>query len=327
MLVSFKNFIDFNKDDIDRSIEATAPIAKYSCLLCIAAPFQHPAPVRNKLKLVTRHKYSISLLLSVSEMLLQLLLVLLTVRSPAVPALGVAIPFFSNSDDEAARDLPGDGKDNEEFSVTVKSEYHGNVPLILRQTENARTFESLAQNAEQALDNKVMEDAEGNSHFQIPLILLPTEEIKVMHEGEKPVIRKDLHNNNARQDDDNHGDRGESARIVNVQGQRRNPVYPGAGSRKSIKLNKPPAIRIQDSYEPFQYSNFPRFACETMLSLALNKSDFPVTSSSIKLSGLILTSRHILLLVLTGEEERSSAYFLRNVVTLQGCCLGWLKPF
>jgi len=192
-------------------------------------------------------------------MLLQLLLVLLTVRSPAVPALGVAIPFFSNSDDEAARDLPGDGKDNEEFSVTVKSEYHGNVPLILRQTENARTFESLARNAEQALDNKVMKDAEGNSHFQIPLILLPTEEIKVMHEGEKPVIRKDLHNNNARQDDDNHGDRGESARIVNVQGQRRNPVYPGAGSRKSIKLNKPPAIRIQDSYEPFQYSNFPSY--------------------------------------------------------------------
>ena len=141
------------------------------------------------------------------------------------------------------------------------------------------------------------------------------------------VERDEEAHGNAGQDDDNHGDRGESARIVNVQGQRRNPVYPGAGSRNSIKLNKPQAIRIQDSYEPFQYSNFPRFAWETNLSLALYKSYFSVTSSSINLRGVILTYRHILHLVLTGEEERSNAHFLRYVVTLQGCCLGWLKPF
>lgn len=252
-------------------------------------------------------------------MLLQLLLVLLTVRSPAVPALGVAIPFFSNSDDEAARDLPGDGKDNEKFSVTVKSEYHGNVPLILRQTENARTFESLAQNAEQALDNKVMEDAEGNSHFQIPLILLPTEEIKVMHEGEKPVIRKDLHNNNARQDDDNHGDRGESARIVNVQGQRRNPVYPGAGSRKSIKLNKPQAIRIQDSYEPFQYSNFPSYQQQHQSQWSDPYSS-PYSSPGVDRNGPVLP-------IYSEKEEFHEISIDATMASDDSCAGGWWQWF
>ena len=141
-------------------------------------------------------------ILSVSEMLLQSLLVLLPLSSHAVPTLGIALPHFSEV------------KVNEEMnkvSDTLKEGFHKSVPVILRSTKSISIS--------------------------------------------KTETKKD-----ETQDNSNHGDRGDGGRIVNIQGQKRNPVYPGAGTRKSIKLNKPsPTIVIQDSYEPFHYSDFPRF--------------------------------------------------------------------
>ena len=140
-------------------------------------------------------------ILSVSEMLLQSLLVLLPLSSHAVPTLGIALPHFSEV------------KVNEEMnkmSDTLKKGFHESVPVILRSTKS----------------------------------------ISISKSGTKKDETQDS----------NHGDRGDGGRIVNIQGQKRNPVYPGAGKRKSIKLNKPsPTILIQDSYEPFHYSDFPRF--------------------------------------------------------------------
>ena len=44
-----------------------------------------------------------------------------------------------------------------------------------------------------------------------------------------------------------------------TKGQKRNPVYPGAKSRKSIKLSKPLTIATQNKYKPEHYPNYPRF--------------------------------------------------------------------
>ena len=199
----------------------------------------------------------------VSEMLLQSLLVFLSLRSQALPALGVAIPFFSDSNEEAVQGLSEDDKNNDEISVTVKERFRENVPLILRQDNYITTFESPATNDEPTLEENVMEDTAGSSDVPVPLLLQPLNERTQEHEAE--AIDGNGENgddpDNARQDKADHDDRGDSARIVNVQGQRRNPVYPGAGSRKTISLNRPQPIRIQDSYEPFQDSSFPRFAC------------------------------------------------------------------
>ena len=141
-------------------------------------------------------------ILSVSEMLLQSLLVLLPLSSHAVPALGIALPHFSEV------------KVNEEMnkmSDTLKKGFHESVPVILRSTKSISMS--------------------------------------------KPETKND-----ETQDNSDHENREDGGRIVNIQGQKRNPVYPGAGTRKSIKLNKPsPTILIQDSYEPFHYSDFPRF--------------------------------------------------------------------
>ena len=145
----------------------------------------------------------------------------------------------------------------------MKGKILGNVPLILRHTNDTTVFVSPATKDEPTLEEKVTEDAVGSSDVPIPLLLQPTNERTQEHEAEA------IHGNGenvddpgyARQDEVDHDDRGDSARIVNVQGQRRNPVYPGAGSRKTISLNRPQPIRIQDSYEPFQDSSFPRFAC------------------------------------------------------------------
>ena len=196
-------------------------------------------------------------------MLLQSLLVFLSLRSQALPALGVAIPFFSDSNEEAVQGLSEDDKNNDEISVTVKERFRENVPLILRQDNYITTFESPATNDEPTLEENVMEDTAGSSDVPVPLLLQPLNERTQEHEAE--AIDGNGENgddpDNARQDKADHDDRGDSARIVNVQGQRRNPVYPGAGSRKTISLNRPQPIRIQDSYEPFQDSSFPRFAC------------------------------------------------------------------
>ena len=149
--------------------------------------------------------------LSVSEMLLQLLLVLLPLRGHAVPTLGIALPKLSESEDEGPPGLLEEVKGYEEMSDTLKKRFHDNVPLILRPSKLIATSEPNKKNAEA-------------------------------------------------QDNSEHDDREEGGRIVNIQGQKRNPVYLGAGSRKSIKLNKPAqTVLIHDSYEPFHYSNFPRF--------------------------------------------------------------------
>ena len=148
--------------------------------------------------------------LSVSEMLLQFLLVLLLLRTHAVPTLGIALPKLSESEDEGPPGLLEEVKGNEEMSDTLKKRFHDNVPLILRPS--------------------------------------------------KSIAASEPNKKNQAQDNSEHDDREEGGRIVNIQGQKRNPVYLGAGSRKSIKLNKPaPTILIHDSYEPFHYSNFPRF--------------------------------------------------------------------
>jgi hypothetical protein len=194
-------------------------------------------------------------------MLLQSLLVFLSLRSQALPALGVAIPFFSDSNEEAVQGLSEDDKNNDEISVTVKERFRENVPLILRQDNYITTFESPATNDEPTLEENVMEDTAGSSDVPVPLLLQPLNERTQEHEAE--AIDGNGENgddpDNARQDKADHDDRGDSARIVNVQGQRRNPVYPGAGSRKTISLNRPQPIRIQDSYEPFQDSSFPSY--------------------------------------------------------------------
>ena len=107
------------------------------------------------------------------------------------------------------------------------------------------------------------EDLAGSSDVPVPLLLQPPHQRTPEHEAEAIYGNGENGDDpgNDRQDEVDHDDRGDSARIVNVQGQRRNPVYPGAGSRKTISLNRPQPIRIQDSYEPFQDSGLPRFAC------------------------------------------------------------------
>ena len=196
----------------------------------------------------------------VSEMLLQSLLVFLSLRSHALSALGVAIPFFSDSNEEAVQGLLEDGTGNDEISVTVKERFHFNVPLILRHTNYTTTFVSSTKTT---LKENVTEDTVDSFDIPVPLLLQPRNEKILEHETD--AINGNGENGddpgNARQDEVDHDDRGDSARIVNVQGQRRNPVYPGAGSRKTISLNRPQPIRFQDSYENFQDSGFPRFAC------------------------------------------------------------------
>lgn len=210
-------------------------------------------------------------------MLLQSLLVLLPLSSHAVPALGIALPHFSEV------------KVNEEInkmSDTLKKGFHESVPVILRSTK------SIAMS--------------------------------------KPEPKND-----ETQDNSDHDDRGDGGRIVNIQGQKRNPVYPGAGKRKSIKLNKPsPTILIQDSYEPFHFADFPRFV--TIFLSVFNAIIWlsSVTSSSINRSGVTLTSllltTSILNLKLTGEW-RMECSLLKLCGTysthIPGSCLGWLKPF
>ena len=221
----------------------------------------------------------------VSDMLLQSLLVFLSLRSQALPALGVAIPFFSDSNEEAVQGLPEDDKDNDELSVTVKGRSHENVPLILRHTNYTTTFESPATNDEPTLEENVTEDLAGSSDVPVPLLLQPLNERTQEHEAEAIDVNGENGDDpgNARQDEADHDDRGDSARIVNVQGQRRNPVYPGAGSRKTISLNRPQPIRIQDSYEPFQDSNFPRFAC-VMLFFECKEDFFQLPAAAASLS-------------------------------------------
>ena len=215
----------------------------------------------------------------VSEMLLQSLLVFLSLRSHALSALGVAIPFFSDSNEEAVQGLLEDGTGNDEISVTVKERFHDNVPLTLRHTNYTTTFVSSTTTT---LKENVTENTAGSFDIPVPLLLQPRNEKTQEHEAE--AINGNGENgddpDNARQDEVDHDDRGESARIVNVQGQRRNPVYPGAGSRKTISLNRPQPIRIQDSYEPFQDSSFPRFAC-VMLFFDCKKLFFQLPAVSL----------------------------------------------
>ena len=216
--------------------------------------------------------------LCVSEMLLQLLLVLLPFRSHAVPTLGIALPKLSESEDEGPPGLLEEVKGIEEMSDTLKKRFHDDVPLILRPSKSIATSEPNTKNAE----------AQVNSE---------------------------------------HDDREEGARIVNIQGQKRNPVYPGAGTRKSIKLNKPaPTILIHDSYEPFHYSNFPRFVTCFSFNVFLSMFFSVTSSSSINLSGVTLTSHplttSLLNLKLTGECRMECSLLKLCGTYIPGSCLG-----
>ena len=185
-------------------------------------------------------------------MLLQLLLALPSLRSHAVPALGIALPHFSEQENEATHGRRGGGLregngDDELLVKTVTKEFHENVPLILRRPKQPKHTSTSEMERNQ--------ECEGNCGEAVvakdPHDDFVNRDVKGFEEGhDNNIIDKDIVD---------HHDRGKNARIVNTQGQRRNPTYLGAGSRKSIKLNKPSTFPNQDSYDPYYYSKVPRF--------------------------------------------------------------------
>ena len=179
-------------------------------------------------------------------------------KSYSVPSLGLTLQHFTHSD--SAPQEPA----TERIQTAGKS-FHDKVPLILRHSLDI-TEPAVVKKSHQT-DEVVTKGTNWSLHDLIPIILRSSSSNAIDDGG--PVVAVDPNKEDrvglvkevqqAVAEDPESDDRGGAGRIVNTKGQKRNPVYPGAKSRKSIKLSKPQTIATQNKYKPEHYPNYPRF--------------------------------------------------------------------
>jgi len=188
-------------------------------------------------------------------------------KSYSVPSLGLTLQHFTHSD--SAPQEPA----TERIQTAGKS-FHDKVPLILRHSLDI-TEPAVVKKSHQT-DEVVTKGTNWSLHDLIPIILRSSSSNAIDDGG--PVVAVDPNKEDrvglvkevqqAVAEDPESDDRGGAGRIVNTKGQKRNPVYPGEKSRKSIKLSKPLTIATQNKYKPEHYPNYPRFQQKSQVPYA-----------------------------------------------------------